>query len=216
MASLWFKLFFLSLATFMPSTDVMGQGKTPLSTLQPGDIVCCIDATGQRACGNVLQRECVGRAYTIYNKMGLRIREIAAPMTAEEKQQIAEQKRRKEQEKALVRDKQRQDNALLRTYDSLEAIDRRQTETEADIKKEIALAEAKIAEADKRLQNLRETADRYSSTTLPPDVATSLRNEDMEIKYQSELIKLKQRELIQAQQKFTEDRRRYNELTRSN
>jgi hypothetical protein len=212
MVSLWLRVSAF-LIVFVPSAHVMGQGKTPLSLLKPGDMVCCVDASGQRACGNTLQRQCVGRAYTIYNSSGLRVREVAAPVTAEERARQAEENRRKEAEEIALRDKRRRNAALFSTYSSLEDIDRMLAKAEADIKKEIAEAEAKIAAAHERLNTLKETAARYDSASLPPDVANSQRNEEMVIKFQTELIKLKQRDLEQARKKFADDKRRYLDLT---
>ncbi|MDR3323562.1 MAG: hypothetical protein LBS89_05080 [Zoogloeaceae bacterium] len=141
----------------------------------------------------------------------MRIRDIAAPIASEEKEQERQVAEIRERE---TRDQKRRETALLSTYASLEDIDKMQAQAESGLKKDIAEAEEKTADAQKRLQDLQETAKLYEGKTMPADLSSNLQNEEMQVKYQSELIRLKKRDLKEVQQKYATDKRRYKEITR--
>jgi hypothetical protein len=179
-----------------------------------GNVFCCIEGSGQRICGDVVPRSCAGRAYSIYSgKTGLLLRTIDPPPSREEKERESQEKIRENRESQAQLESKRRRSAILVTYGSLAELDRVQAETENPLKKDIADAQERIDEAQKRLDVSRETAKRYTKEQVPPELAASMHDSEMEVKFQSELIKMKQLELDKARKKFEEDRKLYREAT---
>ncbi|MDR2166205.1 MAG: hypothetical protein LBO79_11465 [Zoogloeaceae bacterium] len=187
-----------------------------------GEFSCCTDANGQRACGEILPRQCVGRAYTVYNRAGLRIRFVAAPKTEAEKIQATVNEFQQEKERKLAEERHRRRIAIMSTYGSLKEIDRQQTQAEGGLRKDIAEAERKLSESRQRLQALQaqlpppDKKNEKKESLVPPELAGNIKNQDLEIKYQSELIKVKQKELDRIHAKYENDRKEYRELVGEN
>ena len=179
-----------------------------------GSFYCCTDPTGRRACGDLLPPQCSGLPYRVFNRQGVLIREVGRPLTPEEKAAQAEMARQAKQMEAHAREQRRKDQALLETYSSLEDVDRMQARAETEVTAAINAAETKIAEARKRRKKFENEAEFYPNRPLPPEVAKGLRDEDAEIKAQTELVDAKKRELELIKSKYAEDRRRYIELSR--
>lgn len=211
MASPTPKLLLVLLVTLL-STPALAQKSSPSS--QSTGLMCCTDASGRRACGNPLPSQCAGRAYKIYNQQGMVVREVGPPLTAEEKAAKAEAELQEKAAEAAAKEQKRKDIALQETYTSVQDIDRMQVRAEADAKTAIANAELKIVEARKRRKKFESEAEFYQNRALPPAISKGLRDEDVEIKSQTELIDAKKRDLEQIRAKYDEDRRRYTELTR--
>ncbi len=201
------KLFTLVLASLM-----LGYGPTAMSA--PGELLCCVDDSGRRTCGDILPSQCVGKAHKVYNGQGILIREVSRPLTLEERAAQKEAERQKQLAEAAAREQQRKDQALLETYPTLQDIDRMQERAEVDVRQAIADAEAKVAEAKQRRRHFENEAEFYKSKTMPPDISKGLRDGDVEIRAQTDLIEAKQRELSQIRVKYAEDRRRYIEISR--
>lgn len=181
---------------------------------QGGGMMCCTDAEGRRACGSSLPPQCAGRAYKVYNSQGMVVKEVGPPLTPAEKAAKAEAELQQKVAEAAAKEQKRKDIALKETYTSVEDIDRMQARTEADAKTAIAAAEFKIDEARKRRKKFENEAEFYKNRPLPPAISKGLRDEDVEIKSQTELIDAKKRDLELIRSKYEEDRRRYTELSR--
>lgn len=211
MASPTPKLLIALLGTLL-SAPALAQKASP--GVQGSGMMCCTDAEGRRTCGSSLPRQCTGRAYKVYNHQGILTQEVGPPPTPAEKAAKAEAERQEKAAEAAAKEQKRKDIALQETYTSVQDIDRMQARAEADTKAAIAAAEFKIAEAQKRRKKFENEAEFYRNRPLPPSVAKGLREEEVEIKSQTELIDVKKRDLDQMHIKYDEDRRRYLELSR--
>ena len=49
-----------------------------------GNFYCCVDANGKQVCGDLLPQSCYGRAYRELGPNGQTLRNIEAPLTAEQ------------------------------------------------------------------------------------------------------------------------------------
>jgi len=163
----------------------------PEASTARGSFFCCTDASGHRVCGDLLPPQCNGLAYKVYSHQGMLTREVGPPLTPAEKAAQAEAARQEKLKEAQAREQRRKDQALLETYSSLEDLDRMQARAEADVKAAIANAEERIAEARKRRKKFENEAEFYPNRALPPEVAKGLRDEDTEIRTQTELINAK-------------------------
>lgn len=184
------------------------------NNVAPGAFYCCVDGSGRRVCGDLLPPQCSNLPHKVYNRQGMLMREVGPPLTPQEKAAQAEAAQKEKQQEAQAREQRRKDQALLETYSSLEDVDRMQARAEEDVRNTIRIAETKLAEARKRRKKFENEAEFYPNRALPPDVAKGLRDEENEIKAQTELIEAKTREMELIKTKYAEDRRRYFELTR--
>ena len=86
-------------------------------------LYCCQDSSGKQVCGDILPQVCYGRAYREIGADGRTVREVDAPLTAEQRaQKVAEDAKRKEEE-ARQKEQQRKDQALMDTYANVEDIE---------------------------------------------------------------------------------------------
>src|SRR5574343_295789 len=179
------------------------------------EFYCCHDpATGRRVCSDTLPEQCRGRAYKVLDSGGNIVKEVGAPLTAEQKaEQAREQQRRKQMEDA-GREQRRRDQALLDTYATSEDIDLAQKKAEADVNAAMLTTIARIDAAQVKRHKLADEAEFYKKKTMPAELDRDLRAIDHEIRLQQELLTLKKKEFDTIKAKYDADRKRYFELTR--
>lgn len=179
-----------------------------------GTFFCCTDESGKQVCGDILPQPCYGRAYREVGPSGRTVRNVEAPLTAEQRaQRAAEDERRKAQEAAL-REQKRKDQALLETYGTEQDVEIMRHRAEQDVNLSIKAAEQKIAEAQVQRKKLEDEAEFYKKKKLPVEVAKGLRDVDYEIKVQVSVIASKKKDLETIRLKYDEDLRRFIELSR--
>jgi len=177
-----------------------------------GYIYCCDDARGKQSCGDIVPQACIGRAYRVIGSNGVVVREVAAPLTAEQRaQKEAEEKRQKEAEEA-AKEQRRLDQALLQTYGSEADIEMMRKTAKADTLAAIKSAEDRIAAAKKRRTKFEAEAEFYRNKTMPPEVAKGLKEADIEIDAQKAVIETKRAEQKTIDAKYDEDARRFRAL----
>lgn len=179
-----------------------------------GNLFCCIDAYGKQVCGDILPRECVGRAYRELGDNGRTLRTVEAPLTGEQRIQRAAEEERQKAEEAALREKQRKDQALLNTYGNEKDIEMMRQRALDDVQKSIKAAEAKIVEIRTLRKKYENEAEFYVKRTLPTEVQKGLRDTDAEIKGQEAVIESKKKEIDSIRLKYDDDRRRYLEISR--
>jgi hypothetical protein len=180
-----------------------------------GEFYCCHDInTGRRVCGDTLPEQCRGRAYRVLDSGGNIVKEVGAPLTAEQKaEQVLENRRRKQLEDAS-REQRRRDQALLDTYAMPEDIDLAQRKAEADVNLAILATITRIDAARTKRKKFADEAEFYKKKAMPPDLEKELRALDHEIKLQQDLLDIKKRDFDAIKAKYDTDRKRYFELTR--
>lgn len=179
-----------------------------------GQLYCCTDpGSGRRVCGDTLPSLCRGQAHRIFDRGGNLIKEVAAPLTPEQKAAAAAEAARIAQQEEDRRERRRIDQALLATYATAEDIDIAQKNTEGNVQQSIQAAHGKIIELQKQQRRLAEEAEFYKRKSMPNDLEIKLRTVAHEIRLQQELIELKRKELATIRAKYDTDRQRYFELT---
>lgn len=208
-------LLLTALLVSLPAVAQRGSGKpqnSPQSSSR--EVICCHDASSQRVCGDTLPSQCKDRAYKVYNQQGILLREVAPPLTAAERAARDQAAEKQKQVDAAAREQRRKDQALRETYSNVDDIDRMRAQTEADIRKSIAESEARLAAAIQRRKKLMDEAEFYPRGDMPANIAKGLRDEEVEIKAQQDMIASKKLELDAAHRKYDEDKRRYLEISR--
>jgi len=179
-----------------------------------GNLFCCVDASGKQVCGDTMPHECYGRAYRELGDSGRTLRNVEAPLTAEQRAQRAAEDERRKTAEAALKETQRKDQALLNTYGSENDIEAMRLRAQEDVFKSINAAETKIAEIRAQRKKFENEAEFYKKKKLPADVQKGLSDADFEIKAQESIIEAKKKELEIIRVKYDEDRRRFNELSR--
>jgi len=161
----------------------------------------------------MLPQQCRGLAYRVFDRAGNPIRNVAAPLTAEQKAAAAIEAQRRQEEEEKQLEQRRIDQALLTTYATAEDIDTAQRKAEGDVKLTIQNATTKIGELQKSHRKLAEEAEFYKRKAMPTELDIKLRTVGHEIRLQQELIQLKRKELESIRTKYDGDRQRYFQLT---
>lgn len=182
--------------------------------LAAGKLFCCNDASGKQVCGDILPTECYGRAYRELGDSGRTVRQVEAPLTAEQRAQRAAEEAQRKKEEDLRREQQRKDQALLNTYGSEKDIELMRQRAQDEVHKSIRAAEAKIVEIRQQRRKFESEAEFYKKKQLPPEIQKGLKDADYEIKAQESIIESKKGELEIIREKYDEDRRRYIDLNR--
>ena len=179
-----------------------------------GKMFCCNDGSGKQVCGDILPQECYGRAYRELGESGRTIRNVDAPLTAEQRVRRAAEEEQRKKEQAAQREQQRKDQALLNTYGSEKDIETMRQHAQDDVQKSIRNAETRIAELRMQRKKYEDEAEFYKKKQLPSDIQKGLSNADFEIKAQESIIEAKKKELEIIREKYDGDRRRYLELNK--
>ena len=192
---------------------VLGLGGPAMAA---GNFYCCVDANGKQVCGDLLPQACYGRAYRELGPNGQTLRNVEAPLTAEQRATRSAEEAQRKVEEEILREKHRKDQALLNTYGSEKDIEFMRLRAQADVQKAINAAETKIVEIRTERKVFENEAEFYKKKKLPPEVQKGLRYADYEIKVQEYLIESKKKELDLIRIKYDEDLRRYQEIVRRN
>lgn len=172
-------------------------------------IYCCEDDNGTAVCGDVLPRQCVGKAYRELNSQGV-VRHKAKSREELVREREAEEARLREEERLSAQ--RRQDEALLETYPSLESIDEREARALGEVDRGLEAVQARTRE----LQELRKVqeaeAEFYKGRELPRELAGNLAIIDAELESHKTFIASKDVEKAQIRERFALDRERYRAL----
>ncbi len=178
----------------------------------PGRLYCCVDIAGRQACGDTLPQACYGRAYREIGPNGQTIREVAAPLTPEQRAQRAREDEQRRLEDIKRKKQQLQDQALLNSYGTLEELELRRKRMLDEANAAIKGAEEKIAAVTVERKKFENEAEFYKKRALPMEVEKGLRDTEFELKNQETLIVTRRKEIETMQAKFDEDLKRLTEL----
>lgn len=179
-----------------------------------GKLYCCNDASGKQVCGDLMPQECYGRAYREVGDSGRTVRNVEAPLTAEQRAERAAEDERRKVEEAAQQEQRRKDLALLNTYGSVGDIDAMRERALGDVEKSIAAVETRIDELKAQRVKFQNEAEFYKKKQLPPEVQKGLSDADSEIRAQQSIIESKKKEMEAIRAKYDEDKRRYLDLSR--
>ncbi len=176
---------------------------------------CCSDERGKNVCGDVMPNECYGRAYREVGPSGKILRQVDAPLTAEQlAKRDAEAARKKEAEIAAAAEKRKND-ALLSAYGNEKDIDFMRDRALADLAAGAKEAQTKYDDAVKRKQKLAAELEFYQKKPVPANLKEQIRVNDVEIKMQQLAIEAKKKEMDQVRAKFDEEKQRFVELKKA-
>ncbi len=179
-----------------------------------GKLYCCQDSSGKQVCGDILPQACYGRAYRELGADGRTVREVDAPLTAEQRAQKAAEETKRKEEEARQKEQQRKDQALTDTYANVDDIESMRKRSLDEINRSIKNAEARIAEIRALRKKFENEAEFYKKKKLPAEVEKGLSDADFEIKGQETIIESRKKEIDTVQAKYDDDRKRFIDLMR--
>jgi chromosome segregation ATPase len=176
----------------------------------------CTGKDGKRYYGQAVPPQCIGLPIEELNAQGMVVKRIdAAASAAEREKKAAEDEERKKRE-VVSKEEGRRNRALLATYTSEKDIDQARSRALKDNEGAVKDIERRIGGLRTKLGDLKKELDFYSGKNKPPaKLEQDVKNTEFDIKTQEELMAAKRREVEQINARYDDDKKRYNELTKS-
>src|SRR6266850_6920915 len=181
----------------------------------------CTGNDGKKYYGSTIPMPCVGRPVEQLSAAGTVVRRIDPE--GEEKaraDQEATAEKLKEQD-AANREEMRRSRALLATYTSERDIEETRKRALEDNEKAVQEVEAKIealkkrrAGYEKELAFYQDGKDKKAKGGPPAKLTADIKNSDIDLKAQEDLLAAKKKEVIVINAKYDQDKKRYIEATR--
>lgn len=124
-----------------------------------GTFYMCKDASGRTFTSDRPIPECADRPLREYGGNGVLRREIAAPLTPEQKRELALQEQRRQEELAEIEERKRSDRALLARYRSEDDIAAARERACAATNEQIAQQKSELAAVEKEWQAAQAAVD---------------------------------------------------------
>jgi hypothetical protein len=178
----------------------------------------CTGNDGKKYYGSTIPMQCVGRPVEQLNAQGLVMRRIdpeGEEKARAEKEATAEKKK---EEDAATREETRRSRALLATYTSERDIEEARKRALADNEKAVQEVEGKIEALKKRRAGYDKEMEFYqdgkSKGKAPAKLTNDIKNVEIDLKAQEDLLAVKKKEVTSINAKYDEDKKRYLAATR--
>jgi hypothetical protein len=171
-----------------------------------------VDSSGKVHYTDKLPTESAGRASEELNKQGTVMRKREAAMSAEQRAELEQERKRKAEEDAVAKEQRRKDLALLNTYSTERDIEEARARALKANEEAIKEAERRLAEARKRGDKLRGEAEFYAKKPMPKQLQQEISVNDLEIKAQTEVAEAKRKDVVAINAKYDDDKRRFDDL----
>lgn len=179
----------------------------------------CVGKDGKKYYGQALPPQCVGVPAEVLNERGLVVKRIDP--AAEERERQAKRAAAEAAAKAnqptqsiAERDLERRNRALLATYTSVKDVDDARNRALRENAQQAGRFEQKITELkQRRTRYERELATYKKDGRNSQTVDDNIKNVDLEIRVQEELLSNKRKEVDGINAKYDEEKKRYREAT---
>jgi hypothetical protein len=172
-----------------------------------------VDEKGVVHYGDKLPPEYAGKANTEISKTGVHLKDNEAQQTPEQLKAKAAEKKKEEEEHKKVLEAQRQDNALLTTYSSVQEIDIAREKALRQAEDTIRGIQQKITDTQSLQLQLQKDASTYKSKKLPLALQKQIDDADKDLVNNQGLVVSKRKELDSIRAKFDDEKSRYIKLT---
>ncbi len=174
----------------------------------------CVDDKGRVYYTQVPPKECLGRETQELSRQGTVTKSTGGALTPEQQAAREEERKKQGEREIAAREEKRKNQALLNTYSSVQDIEDARGRALKDNELAILESEKRIAGAEKRNKALDAEKQFYLKKPVPPKLAQDIKNNEVEIKNQRELLEAKKKQVASINAKYDEDQRRYVELTK--
>ena len=176
-------------------------------------IYTCKDASGKTITSDRPLPECQGREGRVLSKTGTTVQTIEAPLTDEQKA-AREAEEEKKKETAVVRAEQlRRDKALLGTYQNLDDLESKRQRALLQVEREMRESEKRMSLLEKTEQENKQEQEFYKRKQMPVELKRRVDENEGALRAEKLLLASKKDEIVQVNQKFDDDKKRYTELT---
>jgi len=180
----------------------------------------CTGNDGKKYYGSTIPMQCVGRPVEQLNSQGLVVRRIDPEGEEKARLQKEAAAEKKKEEEATSREETRRSRALLATYTSERDIEEARRRALEDNERAVHEVETKIealrkrrAGYEKELAFYQDGKDKKKSGP-PAKLTNDIKNSDIDLKAQEDLLAAKKKEVNVINTKYDEDKKRYLEATR--
>lgn len=174
----------------------------------------CVSKDGKRYYGSTIPRECIGQSVELLNKQGMVVKRFDPEGTEKERAAKQADDSKKREELAAQQEVARRNRALLATYTSPQDIEEARKRALADHHKSVQDVEARIADIRKRQSGYQKELELHKGKGEPPSRLTDdMRNAEVDLRYQEQLLEVKRKEVEQINARYDEDKQRYLALT---
>lgn len=175
----------------------------------------CIGKDKKTYYGQTVPLQCAGMPLEMLNRQGVVVQRIDPQADAEKKALKEAEEKKKREEDAIAKERQRREKALLATYASEGDIEAARKRALLDNEKAVQEIDARIAGIRKQQAGLAKEMEFYKGKNKPPaKLDQDAKLADADLKAHEELREKKKKEVDAINAKYDEDKRRYLELTR--
>jgi len=181
----------------------------------------CTGNDGKKYYGSTIPMQCVGRPVEQLNTQGLVVRRIDPEGEEKARAQKEAAAEKKKEEEATSREETRRSRALLATYTSERDIEEARKRALEDNEQAVHEVQAKIealkkrrAGYEKELAFYQDGKDKKAKGGPPAKLTNDIKNSDIDLKAQEDLLAAKKKEVVVINAKYDEDKKRYLEATR--
>jgi len=175
----------------------------------------CTGKDGKKYYGQAVPPQCLGQPVEQLNAQGMVVKRYDAAASAAEREKMqAEEEERKKRE-AVSKEEGRRNRALLATYTSEKDIEQARARALKENEGAIKDIEKRIGGLKKRQEEIKKELDFFQGKNKPPaKLAQDLQSAEFDIKTQEQLMAAKRKEVDTINQRYDEDKKRYNDLTK--
>lgn len=178
-----------------------------------GQLFRWVDDKGVVHYSDRLPAEATGKASAQLSTQGTVLKRNAAALTAEQLAARAKEEEQRVEEEKRLREEARKNEALLKTYASIDDIDGARERALANNRESIKSAQHNLHQAEARRDELALQAAKYKGKQVPAKLQREIEANEAELRSHRSLFEAKQRDVATIMERYEEDKRRYLELT---
>lgn len=184
-----------------------------LSWAAHAQIIICKDASGRTLTSDRPIPECAERAQRHMDRNGIVRREIAAPLTSEQKKEKLAAEQRAKAEAVIEEEKKQNDRALLARFAHEKDIDVARKRSIDPVQDQIRRETATLVAAEKVLAAAQADGDRHKGKpALPPAIQQRIEDAQKSVKESRILIEQRELEIVQLGARFDTTLMRFRQL----
>ena len=186
----------------------------PLAAEAQATMYRCVSKEGKKYYQSTIPMECAGQPIEQINRQGMVVRRIDPEGDEKARQEKAAAEAKKRDEDLATREDSRRNRALLATYTSERDIEDARARALADNQKAVAEVQTKIDALKKRRAGYDKELEFYKGKEPPQVLTANIKNAEIDLKAQEDLMATKKKEVATINSKYDEDKKRYLELTK--
>ena len=174
----------------------------------------CVDDKGKVYYTQVPPKECIGKDTQEISRQGLVSKRTESALNPEQQAAREEERKKQQEQEIAAREERRKNQALLNTYSSEKDLEDARGRALKDNEVAIQEIEKRMAGAEKRKKELEAEKEFYLKKPMPPKLQDDIKNNEVEIRNQREVLDARKKQVANINAKYDEDKRRYLELTK--